>query len=1691
MKKHRTYKKVYASILVLVFSTIICFWSPKIFAQDQPQPTRLLIKNNQTNIKTATEITQKSSLRKQMSFNKKGSHSTLEVWDIKKNVYKKRGYSLENIVEELRKEHPDWIIEPDHSYKLTGFIPDDPLYFEQSHLSDPACLANIDLEEAWSKTTGSDEVIIAIIDGGMDLDHEDLKDNLWKNPGEMGLDSSNNDKSTNGIDDDGNGYLDDVYGWDFTNNDNDPEDDTEKGHGTHVAGIIGGRGDNGIGITGVCQQIKLMPLKFTDASGNGYTSDAINAIEYVIYMKEELGKNIVAINASWGGGNNNSFLKDAIRRANEAGILFVAAAGNNGRNIDQSPFYPASFDLENIISVGAVNCDASLTNYSNYGLQSVDITAPVPGDGILSSVPENNYRTLRGTSMAAPQVTGGIGLLMAKDRETPLSHLEIKDILLETATPHPALTGKVVTGGNLNLANALLYESGMRGRQFTYGTLMRKMAVQDSILWLGTNNGLIRLNTNTKEQIRYTNANSRLPHRRIKCLKVDPQNRLWIGTAGGLVVFEDYGQLQSVVDLPILGDAHPTSLAIADEILLVGTNEGSVKRYHLPTDAWIASQGKSIPAEPIKSLYVGSLSTRFPDIYMQTSSAILKAPLRNPKSTSPVLEEDITQMAFTSMNTCYFWILSPIDGISIKLYDKCNDDFVDLDDLNGQLKSSLSRNESITQIALSSDSKFLWIGTDHGKVLRYNHANKELMKVIDPGRQLPQITSIYSWNNKVYVINATGNIKVFDNNRILKDKINVKTNDLPRYRINALASKGKKVLMATISGLMMLDNEEFSVKGKHNINSLVVDKDQKTWIGTTEGLVCMDTTDALYFVSDTLDLPNKHVQAVAADDEFVWAGTYGGLHSYHKADEKWQKITSPHLAGDSILSLSFENGRLWIGTEKGLVKYEAEGFERPFLNGYKILSLAPDTLNKYVWVGTEQGLFQLKGIKYHHNDGSSWTKWRVENQFSVANTSLPSDYIQALTLDKIGNLWIGTPNGGVKYDGENWEVYNMSNSPIPNNKILSLTTTEDNNVWVGTNKGIAIIDPEDEGFSIPFPTICPGDQKTFVAPELSGSTVKWYINDSLASDSINFTYTFDTAGDYLVKIEVYDLDGSISQDSAWVKVLKQIELNLPATINSAARAVNLYAGDFEQAIYRWIFDGDTISTESQLSIDETGIYTLEVEGCEVSSTDIEIQSLGSTHILLGDALPDGTINVADWLMVALLDGSEAGENVSLSSFPNTPEALEEIEVEDWEQALTADLTDTSEVNYKYTDVNLDGTISLDEDGELISDFFRSDSLPLSTYPGSPVDTNGLTLTMIEVPYIEEDSAETDFSMKMFFELEGPDSLLRKVFALAFRLDLGTIINEDDLRIEACEDGDTSPSVLLPKGSYADLGFIGLKDTVSIVGTPQYAKGRIGGGTVITTVEDIDTDKLNQLNAEVGTSFSIGNILLIDAAGNFIPITEPVTDKRPLTLKTDFVDVVNLHAQCVEDSLSQLSWSAIERGTASYIIERSMDSIAYDSMGIIQNNFSGTCEELREYIFKIETPSDTSYWYRLRIISNDSAIGFTPAIRLAPCNMQTTSTRMEHPVTSRKPEKVNTCYPNPTAGQISVNLQEPLSKDAIWEVYNLNGEKVLQRLQTPTESMNRMQLNLAHLPNGLYFVRLVSDHEVLLQEKILVQKNYGF
>lgn len=525
-------KKIYFSpFLLLLFLVFLphSSWSQTSY----PATGRVVLKYKQAVAKSARE-----EVHTQIEGDLIGSfpQAQIEVWELNDE----RSF---NTLQAYASQNANILyIEPDYIYQMNQ-TPDDPYFGKQWGLSNLGQTggttgADVKISNLWNQHTGNKSIVTGVIDTGIDWGHEDLVDNIWQNlaedfdgdghtiewiDGSWQLDPGD----LNNIDEDKNGYTDDLVGWDFVNDDNNPFDD--NGHGTHVAGIMGAKGNNGKGITGVSWTTQMMALKAFDNKGAGSVLSILPALEYARNMGARLTNN------SWGGPAYSQVLYDEIALANTTGILCISAAGNNANNNSATPMYPGSFDLANVICVTATNHKDELARFSNYSHDLVDLAAP--GKDIFSTLPGNAYGYKSGTSMAAPMVAGAICLLWSQN--TLSTHHQIKEILYSTVDQLPGLAGKCVTGGRINLFNAAAKTNSLC-TDFSVTTDQKKIQAiitDGKTAWFGTNYGIYESDIYNCQDTIWDDTNV-LNHRNIRSLAKDSQDNLWVGTDQGLAQYD-------------------------------------------------------------------------------------------------------------------------------------------------------------------------------------------------------------------------------------------------------------------------------------------------------------------------------------------------------------------------------------------------------------------------------------------------------------------------------------------------------------------------------------------------------------------------------------------------------------------------------------------------------------------------------------------------------------------------------------------------------------------------------------------------------------------------------------------------------------------------------------------------------------------------------------------------------------------------------------------------------------------------------------------------------------------------------------------------------------------------------------------------------------------------------------------------
>jgi len=424
--------EVNASRILVLFALVAVAWCVGCSSEDEPQRTPSFVEG-EVLVRYHKDLAEndEDAFLQRHSLTRLRKHQRIRV----DHVRLAEGKDVSGTIDRLRDDPDVLYVEPNFLLEPCA-VPNDfgsKLWFLGNDGSYGTAGVDIGAREAWDKTRGSHDVIVAVVDTGVEWYHDDLQANMWVNHDEV---------AGNGVDDDGNGFKDDVHGYDFYSWDADPDDN--DGHGTHVAGTIGAVGNNGKGVVGVNWEVRIMALRFM-GGGSGSLSDAAAAIEYAV----ENGADV--INASFGSYGYSYTLRDAIAEASDAGVLFVAAAGNEDNDNDSYAFYPAGYDLPNVVSVAATNSSDRVSSFSNYGDQSVHVAAP--GEDIYSTYINGGYTWMSGTSMASPVVAGTAALALSAD--PTLQPADLKQLIMDTSVTSSNLSSWTISGGRIDAASLI------------------------------------------------------------------------------------------------------------------------------------------------------------------------------------------------------------------------------------------------------------------------------------------------------------------------------------------------------------------------------------------------------------------------------------------------------------------------------------------------------------------------------------------------------------------------------------------------------------------------------------------------------------------------------------------------------------------------------------------------------------------------------------------------------------------------------------------------------------------------------------------------------------------------------------------------------------------------------------------------------------------------------------------------------------------------------------------------------------------------------------------------------------------------------------------------------------------------------------------------------------------------------------
>ncbi len=1072
-------------------------------------------------IKFKSDVTHqvKSQLRNQVQATKKSKilSSDISTWQLPKNTLFLKGQHIQNTqdyIDYLNQQPEVVYAEPNYAVQVLS-TPNDPqidqLWGIQNN-GQTGGLQGADMRvfEAWDIRHDATATPIAILDTGIDWQHEDLIKNVWQNLGEdadgdgqvlewNGTEWTFDPDDENGIDDDGNGYDDDFIGWDFVNNDNNPYDD--NGHGTHVAGIAGARGNNGIGTTGIAWEAQLLALKVFDANGSGSMDNVIAALDYTIQQ------GIKITNNSWGTISESQALYDAINNTQNTGQIFVAAAGNNATDNDLAfgNIYPASYDLDNIIAVASTNQFDQKANFSNYGAVTIDIGTP--GKGIYSTLPGNSYGYLYGTSMSAPYLAGAAALLWSE--ANTLAPLQVKNTLLNTAQPLPDLEGKCVSGGRLDLFNALhtlttpnadfeVTNTGLTidlaaenissgtTYQWNFGDGASATSSVPTHTYTSEGNYPVCLtvtkygqsNTFCKNITVIQNGNTndcetewtlQTHGDRMNALAPDGEY-IWAGTTGGLLKFNTltddfifYSTVNS--DLP-----HNDVLSVATDLngyLWVGTGEGGAAKFDGTNWTIYNTQNSGIPNNRITDIAIAPNG----EIWIATEGG--GAARFDGNSTWQVYDASnhlpsgsgygfnvINDIEITTDGT--IWI--GMRGEGLVKFDGTNW-------INYRKSNGLNHN-NVRTIASDSNTGNLWLGTQKGMV-QFTPSNEQFT-LLNALQNINMLSSYVSPQGEPWFGNAIGLHQLHTDGTITIHNGQSTDYELRSSVIRAITQdENGNMWIGTGRSLTKYDGTTWT--GYRQFNDEISGNDVLGIKQASSGEIFVGTySDVMRILDDTIyrysvgnsALTTTEVRDILADDNgTIWLATRKGIAEITQFENpnNWTIYDTLGTSGVVIGAQDFHslaqdhNGTLWAGiTNGGLYKYDGATWTYISPNNsplptYAVRDITFDPVHQNIWIATAgKGLVQVDA-----ND--NWTIYNKENNQLRHNT------VNTVTTDNQGNVWYGTDWGMGVFDGIDFINHHPNNSDIIDNKVLSLhTDSNTGNVWVGTKEGLCKFDGVDK-----------------------------------------------------------------------------------------------------------------------------------------------------------------------------------------------------------------------------------------------------------------------------------------------------------------------------------------------------------------------------------------------------------------------------------------------------------------------------------------------------------------------------------------------------------------------------------------------------------------------------------------------------
>ncbi len=1214
-----------------------------------------------------------------------------------------RTYEGLNTISDYVKGHPGiQYIEPNHSIVIFN-APNDPFFNRLWGLHNTGQLAglsgaDISILQAWEITTGSESTTVGVLDTGIDWTHEDLAENIWQNLDEdadgdgkviewNGSQWVMDEGDLNGVDDDGNGYVDDIIGWDFVNNDNNPYDD--NGHGTHVSGTIGARGNNDKGITGVAQQVALMPLKIFDGSGVGNIATAKEAMEYALANGADI------TNISWGTTQDSETMYEAFENAQNNDQLVVAAAGNNDRDNDIVPVYPASYDFENIIAVAAINRHNSLTIFSNYGETSVDIGAP--GGDIFSTLPGNFYGWYSGTSMATPHITGALALALSACNST--APAEIKNHLLNTATSLNTPNNRGVSVLNVH---KFLQEVTRPNAEFVYTTDGLEVEFtaesEEEGFTYEWNFGDSATQSLSENEVEYEYNES--DHYTV-CLTIS--NTCGYSTScQNIFVNVDNIQPDCAPEWQQFTNGD-NILAIAEQgdYIWAGGKGGLAKINRIDgTSTFFTNNNSGLPHNHINSITVDANGTK----WIGTKSGLVKFDGTNwvtyDTQNSGLPANDVQSVAITPvgglriiatngggvalfngesnwiiLNTANAMLLSDeiidvvVDNQSIIFAATPNgvmklgtNGFVDL-----EIGTVAPGYDIVNDIAIEPVSGNVWAATQGG-VARYDGNTWE---AINTGLAGEPISIDVNSEGTQWVGTNSGAYSLINNTTWLPEYDNLGIES--GQEINAvLVVENEEVWFGTNRSLKKLVEGEWSALDQLNsplsantIHAFAEDNIGNMWIGTSDGLIQLAGDEWIQHPEFT----NEAVSALYFNDDKLWVGTDLRVGEINVVEDINDITFYPPL-NDKITSIiADQDGQVWAGTQSaGIAKLDDNNWiihntGNSSLPDNNIHTIVPDAITG-IWIATSNGLANLGGngwIVYDSptadnsvtglaidSDGVVWLTTsdhlaRIDdtNTWSIENIAYSPKGIQGLLIDGYNSKWLSTEEGFCKYDGYSCTIYNVANSPLANDNVQVIRQDVGGCYWIGTDGGVSILSALTASFAYDNQLPC----SNTIIPMRNSSTgaleQNWYVNDVYVSSDKDYTHDFTEPGTYEVKLITTNNENCTATFIEEITIGDLAEdISLEPAINVCDDIALLEANLENMQNYRWYKEGEMLSNTREFTAIESGDYILEVQDwCDNWSSSTISVILSARCIWPGDTDDNGIVNAVDALSIGIALGS--------------------------------------------------------------------------------------------------------------------------------------------------------------------------------------------------------------------------------------------------------------------------------------------------------------------------------------------------------------------------------------------------------------------------------------------------------------------